>query len=231
MVGRRCIELGAGSTVVSIVAASQGAAQSVATDGNQDMVSLAKANAQNALTPAQLNAFYSAVYTWGGEVPLHVPGGSFTFDTVLLTDVLYARMRVPALLRGVDAVCRARCRVLVAYERRFDGVVLFDASSASNTLDQNTRPTVRDLLARLESSISDGNTETRRFEDETLLGPVASPFLHGLEMMGFAVKHLPYEELAPLREGVVVDSEAPSGGSLPDTIVAVASRGLAVHGD
>lgn len=30
---------------------------------------------------------------WGGEVSLYFPGGSFTVDTGLLTDVLYAGLR------------------------------------------------------------------------------------------------------------------------------------------
>ena len=122
--GRRCIELGAGTGIVSIAAARLGAASAVATDGNPVMVALADYNGERNLhhQAQQLAAFASATYLWGGEpLPLGAP-----FETVLLTDVLYCKNSEAAggdcsaepLLAAVAAVCADTCDVLLAFERR-----------------------------------------------------------------------------------------------------------------
>ena len=121
--GRRCIELGAGTGIVSIAAARLGATSVVATDGNPVMAALADYNSeQNLHHQAQLAAFTSATYLWGGEpLPLDAP-----FETVLLTDVLYCKNSEAAggdcsaepLLAAVAAVCADTCDVLLAFERR-----------------------------------------------------------------------------------------------------------------
>ena len=139
--GRRCIELGTGTGIVAIAAARLGASFVAATDGNPVMVALSLLNARTSLTPLQLDRFAAAEYLWGGVVPSFDLGGratlpasdgadigraavtsaESTFDTVLLTDLLYSKAGIPSLLSAVDSVCvplPARCTVLIAYQRR-----------------------------------------------------------------------------------------------------------------
>jgi predicted nicotinamide N-methyase len=119
LVGRRCIEFGSGTGLVSIAAARLGAGFIAATDGNPVMVALSSLNARASLTPLQLQQFVTAEYMWGSVLP--PPLESHTFSAVLLADLLYRHDGVASLLAAVDLACvqpPARCTVFVGYERR-----------------------------------------------------------------------------------------------------------------
>jgi hypothetical protein len=104
------------------------------------MVALADVNAHRNLDAQQLARFRAALYRWGdpvaldssssGEYPSSDLSVEGTFETVLVVELLYSQVKIPALLQGVASVCMDRCDVLVAYEQR-EGY--FDAKSESSS--------------------------------------------------------------------------------------------------
>lgn len=109
--GRRCIELGTGTGIVSITAAQLGA-HVQATDGNPVTVALADANAERNLNSKKLARFNASTYNWGDR--FHAK-----FQTIFLSDVLYSTYKVRPILRSVDAVCEtSACDVLLVYTER-----------------------------------------------------------------------------------------------------------------
>ena len=119
--GRRVIEFGAGTGIVSIAAARLGAKTIVATDGSQQMVALTARNARDNLTPDQMARFFPTVYLWGSEPPNSI--GNFKFHTLLLADLMYerhVRRLNDDLLAGIEVACADQCDVLIAYEERLD---------------------------------------------------------------------------------------------------------------
>ena len=118
--GRKCIELGMGTGIVSLAATRAGASWMVGTDGNAVMVSLAEINAYTNLERAEREGVFSATqYMWGGATPLGFDdAAAFTFDTVLISDVLYSTGSVPYLLQAIEVVCADDCDVILTYEDR-----------------------------------------------------------------------------------------------------------------
>ncbi|RHY16833.1 hypothetical protein DYB37_005096 [Aphanomyces astaci] len=104
--GKRVLELGAGTGLVSLVARLAGATSAIATDGDLDVVTdiLAWNVQNNAATNATLGSIDTTSLWWGdasSNEAFRDRFGSNPFDVIVAGDVLYKGELVPLLLSTV----------------------------------------------------------------------------------------------------------------------------------
>uniref|UniRef100_A0A3P9IK45 Protein N-lysine methyltransferase METTL21A n=1 Tax=Oryzias latipes TaxID=8090 RepID=A0A3P9IK45_ORYLA len=113
--GKRVIELGAGTGLVSIVAALLGAHVTV-TD-RLPALDFLSANVKANLPPDSHNAAVISELTWGEGLERYPAGG---FDLVLGADIIYLEDTFPSLLRTLLHLCHDTTVVLLSCKIRYE---------------------------------------------------------------------------------------------------------------
>lgn len=109
VLGKKCIELGAGCGLAGISAAVLGAKKTVLTDFPENLSLLERNIVANKLT----DVASTAPLTWGNKLALE----ESDFDVVLATDLMYYDDAVQPLILTLQALSGNHTRIFMAYGR------------------------------------------------------------------------------------------------------------------
>ena len=109
--GRRVIELGCGTGLCGIVAAKQGAAQVVLTDGNSELLGRVQRNVEGNLAPSMARNVEVRALKWGDLIDDRLLS---SFDVVLGSDVLYNSAGWRAFAASAKELLRPGGTILLA---------------------------------------------------------------------------------------------------------------------
>ena len=150
--GKRVLELGAGAGFTSILAASLGAKQVVASDGNSRVLQLAEKNAAANLAPAELRAIDFSQLRWedAADPSWKFEQGS-NFDVILAADVTYDIAFVPLLTQVIKRLGAPTAEIFLAHTTR----------SSTNGVDQSLSQFSKDFQVERIEVLSRGVAECR----------------------------------------------------------------------
>jgi len=117
-INKRCIELGAGTGMTSVVAASLGA-NIVATD-KRSLIRLIELNAKNNLSGDELKRFLAHELLWDTGNPFVEK-----FDLILGSDLTYDFEDLPALINTFLALCADTGVIFIAYGKERAAIQTF----------------------------------------------------------------------------------------------------------
>ena len=118
---KNVLELGAGVGFGSLVASALGARNALITDGNLDVLELAKENININVSPQKGKSISTYQLRWGtdDEVPLYKQ----SWDYILASDVTYKRTAWPSLLSTISKLSGPTTETILAMEPRNIGEV------------------------------------------------------------------------------------------------------------
>ncbi|KAG0619012.1 hypothetical protein M758_4G109100 [Ceratodon purpureus] len=132
VVGKQCIELGAGCGLAGIAAAALGAKKTILTDFPENLPLLDRNAAANSLT----DVVSTAPLTWGSELALEV----LKFDVVLATDIMYYDDAVEPLLVTLQGLSGKNTKIFMAYGRNRQAEATFMRAVEKCTLSMRKLP-------------------------------------------------------------------------------------------